>query len=71
MSGWSGAAFPSEDIKALRRAYRMLADKALNFSQAVEKIAETEDAANAHVKVLMEFLRTTQRGVVRPEGDSG
>jgi UDP-N-acetylglucosamine acyltransferase len=63
--------FPGEDIKALRRAYRLLSDKALNFSQAVEKIAETEDAANAHVKVLMEFLRTTQRGVVRPEGDSG
>jgi UDP-N-acetylglucosamine acyltransferase len=59
--------FAEADIKALRRAYRALADRALNFSQAVEKIAGSEDAANAHVAALLEFVRATQRGIVRPE----
>jgi UDP-N-acetylglucosamine acyltransferase len=62
--------FAEEDIKALRRAYRILADKTLNFSQGVEKIEGSDDAANEHVKVLIEFLRTTQRGVIRPEAES-
>ena len=59
--------FSEADIKALRRSYRILADKTLNFSQAVEKIEASEDAANPHVKILLEFLRSTQRGVIRPE----
>jgi UDP-N-acetylglucosamine acyltransferase len=63
--------FAEADIKALRRAYRILADKTLNFSQAVEKIELSEDAANPHVKVLTEFFRTTQRGVIRPEPLAG
>ena len=63
--------FPESDIKALRRAYRILADRTLNFSQAVEKIVASEDAANPHVKVLVEFLKTTQRGVIRPEPLAG
>ena len=59
--------FSESDIKALRRAYRLLADKTLNFSQAVEKIEVSEDAVNAHVKALVDFLKTTERGVIRPE----
>ena len=59
--------FTEADIKALRRAYRILADKTLNFSQAVEKIEVSKDAANSHVKVLINFMKTTQRGVIRPE----
>jgi UDP-N-acetylglucosamine acyltransferase len=61
--------FAEADIKALRRAYRVLADKTLNSSQGVEKMERSEDAGNEHVKVLVEFLRTTQRGVIRPGGD--
>jgi len=63
--------FSEADIKALRRAYRILADKTLNFSQAVEKIEASEDAAHPHVKVLTDFFRTTQRGVIRPEPLAG
>jgi UDP-N-acetylglucosamine acyltransferase len=63
--------FAEADIKALRRAYRILADKALNFSQAVDKIGASEDAANIYVKHLTEFLTTTQRGVIRPEPLAG
>jgi UDP-N-acetylglucosamine acyltransferase len=63
--------FSEGDIKALRRAYRILADKTLNFSQAVEKIEASEDAANLHVKILLDFLKSTQRGVIRPEPLAG
>jgi hypothetical protein len=60
--------FAEADIKALRRAYRILADKTLNFSQAVEKIEASEDAAEpARPRTLVEFLKTTERGVIRPE----
>lgn len=63
--------FAEADIKALRRAYRILADRTLNFSQAVEKIEASEDASNAHVKVLIDFLKSTRRGVIRPEPLAG
>jgi UDP-N-acetylglucosamine acyltransferase len=59
--------FAEEDIKALRRAYRVVADKTLNFSQAIERIAASEDASNKHVQALIEFFKSTQRGVIRPE----
>ena len=59
--------FAEEDIKALRRVYRVLSDKTLNFTQAVEKIGTTSDGSNVQVKVLTEFLKSTQRGVIRPE----
>jgi UDP-N-acetylglucosamine acyltransferase len=63
--------FAEAEIKALRRAYRILADKTLNFSQAVDKIEASEDAAVPHVKILTDFFRTTQRGVIRPEALAG
>ncbi len=46
-------------------------DKTLNFSQAIEKIEASDDASNAHVKELLQFLKTTQRGVIRPEPLAG
>ena len=63
--------FIEADIKALRRAYRCLADKTLNFSQSVEKIEASEDASNTYVKYLVGFLKTTERGVIRPEPLAG
>jgi UDP-N-acetylglucosamine acyltransferase len=63
--------FDEADIKALRRAYRILADRTLNFSQAVEKITASEDSANAHIQTLVQFLKTTERGVIRPEPLAG
>jgi UDP-N-acetylglucosamine acyltransferase len=63
--------FSADDIKALRRAYRILADKTLNFSQALAKIEASEDAQNTHVQTLVQFLKTTKRGVIRPEPLAG
>jgi UDP-N-acetylglucosamine acyltransferase len=63
--------FSEADVKALRRAYKILADRTLNFSQAVEKIEASPDAANLHLKILADFFRTTQRGIIRPETLAG
>jgi len=63
--------FTGADIKALRRAYRILADKTLNFSQALAKIEASDDATNTHVNYLVKFLKTTERGVIRPEPLAG
>jgi len=63
--------FLEPDIKALRRAYRLLADKTLNISQAVAKIEASDDAPNTYVQYLLEFLKTTERGVIRPEPLAG
>jgi UDP-N-acetylglucosamine acyltransferase len=63
--------FLEPDIKALRRAYRLLADKTLNFSQSVDKIVASDDATNTYVKYLVHFLKTTERGVIRPEPLAG
>ena len=59
--------FSELEIRALRRAYRLLADRTLNFSQAIQQIAESEDAKQPQVGELLAFLRSTVRGVVRPE----
>ena len=69
--GFERRGFSEADIKALRRAYRILADRTLNFSQAVEKITASEDAPNPHIQTLVDFLKTTQRGVIRPEPLAG
>ena len=69
--GLERCGFLEDDIKVLRRAYRFLADRTLNFSQAVEKIEASEDAGNKYVKYLVDFLKTTERGVIRPEPLAG
>jgi UDP-N-acetylglucosamine acyltransferase len=69
--GLERSGFVEADIKALRRAYRILADKTLNFSQSVEKIEASEDAPNTYVQYLVNFLKTTERGVIRPEPLAG
>ena len=63
--------FSEGDIKALRRAYRLLADKTLNISQAIAKIEASDDAPNPNVQTLVAFLKTTERGVIRPEPLAG
>ena len=62
-----------QGLKALAEAVRTAGKGGLGptFSQAVEKIEASEGAGNTYVKYLAEFLRTTQRGVIRPEPLAG
>jgi UDP-N-acetylglucosamine acyltransferase len=56
--------FGEEQIKVLRQAYRVLYDKNLNTSQALEKL-RAEIEPTPEIRALMEFASTSQRGIIR------
>ncbi|MGA2987312.1 MAG: acyl-ACP--UDP-N-acetylglucosamine O-acyltransferase [Terriglobia bacterium] len=53
-----------EDVKELEAAFRLLTRSKLNTSQALEAIA-AKGFQSAHVKALVEFIRTSERGVAK------
>jgi UDP-N-acetylglucosamine acyltransferase len=56
--------FPAEVISKLKRAFRYLLQSKLNTSRAIEQIAQDPTLACAEVDYLVEFIRTSQRGVI-------
>jgi UDP-N-acetylglucosamine acyltransferase len=56
--------FPSPVIEALQTSLRLLTRAKLNTSQAIERI-RAEVPPCAEVDELLEFIRTSQRGVVK------
>ncbi|MGH9358855.1 MAG: acyl-ACP--UDP-N-acetylglucosamine O-acyltransferase [Terriglobia bacterium] len=53
-----------EDLDELEKAFRLLCRSKLNTSQALEAI-ETHNFQSPHVRALAEFIRTSERGVVK------
>ena len=53
-----------EDIRDLEAAFRLLTRSKLNTTQALEAI-EAKGFQSTHVKVLVEFIRTSERGVAK------
>jgi UDP-N-acetylglucosamine acyltransferase len=56
--------YAKETIEKLHHAYHLLLNAKLNTTQAVERI-ETEIVGCAEVDYLVEFIKTSQRGVVK------
>lgn len=56
--------YPKETVKKLHRAFHLLLSAKLNTTQAVEKIRE-EIKDCAEVDLLIEFIETSKRGVVK------
>ncbi len=56
--------FPAETIAALRQAFRTLLQSRLNTTEAVRHLAAEGAAAAPEVRTLVEFIRSSQRGVV-------
>jgi UDP-N-acetylglucosamine acyltransferase len=56
--------FPTESIERLQTSLRLLTRSQLNTSQAIERI-RAEIPPSAEVDELIEFIRTSQRGVVK------
>jgi UDP-N-acetylglucosamine acyltransferase len=56
--------FDKDTIEALQTSFRLLTRAGLNTTQAIERIA-AEVAPNEHVSELLEFIRASQRGVVK------
>lgn len=58
--------FTEDDIRALKTAYKKLfLKKDLNLAKQVELFSEHPEAQNASAQRLIEFINTTERGVVR------
>ncbi|HEX7154889.1 MAG TPA: acyl-ACP--UDP-N-acetylglucosamine O-acyltransferase [Thermoanaerobaculia bacterium] len=53
-----------ETIEALQRAYRILVRSKLKLADALERI-ETELGANDQVRYLLDFVRSSTRGITR------
>jgi UDP-N-acetylglucosamine acyltransferase len=53
-----------EEIRAIERAFRLLLNSKLNTTQAVEAI-EAELGENESARLLVEFIKTAARGVVK------
>jgi UDP-N-acetylglucosamine acyltransferase len=56
--------FSRERVRAIQRAFRILLVAKLNTTQALERI-EREVEQTEDVKQLVEFIRTSERGVVK------
>jgi UDP-N-acetylglucosamine acyltransferase len=54
----------ADDIKELDAAFRLLTRSKLNTTQALEAI-EAKGFHSPHVKALVEFIRTSERGVAK------
>jgi UDP-N-acetylglucosamine acyltransferase len=56
--------FPVTAIESLQNSFRLLTRSGLNTSQAVERI-RSEVPGSAEVEEVIEFIRTSQRGVIK------
>ncbi len=56
--------FSSDDILALKRAYKIIYRSGLTMTQALAHIEE-KAWESEHVKFLVEFIRASKRGVIR------
>lgn len=55
--------FSNEDIEIIKKTYDYIYNSGLNVSQGVVK-AETELGENQNVKDIIEFVRTSKRGII-------
>jgi UDP-N-acetylglucosamine acyltransferase len=62
--GMERAGFPSETIEGLQTALRLLTRAGLNTTQALERIHE-EVPGTPELRELIEFIRTSERGVIK------
>ena len=62
--GLSRRGMPSETIDKLKRTFRYLLQSKLNTTRALEKIEKDRSLACAEVQHMIDFIRTSQRGVI-------
>ena len=56
--------FGQESIKEIKAAHKMMYHSQMNTAQALARLKE-EYPASAHVKAIIEFIETSQRGISR------
>jgi UDP-N-acetylglucosamine acyltransferase len=55
--------FAPSDIDALKKTYNYIYSNSLNVSQAIKKV-EAELSTNKYVQMVLEFIKTSKRGLV-------
>ena len=63
--GLQRAAFPEEDVRALKEAYKALFLRKQNTTAALDSLAQGDYGKNPRIEKLTEFIRSTQRGVTK------
>ena len=63
-TGLERRGFPAGSIDAINKAFRLLTRSGLNVSQAIERI-QSEMPACSEVEEVLEFIRSSERGVIR------
>jgi len=61
-------AFAPDVVKKLRKAYRYLLTSKLNAAHALDKIEQDESLRCAEVEYLVQFIRSSKRGVILRRG---
>jgi UDP-N-acetylglucosamine acyltransferase len=56
--------FPPDVVEKLKRSFRYLLQSKLNTTRALKQIQQDRSLACAEVQYLLEFIRTSQRGVI-------
>ena len=64
VEGLKRRGFSSEDITLLKRAYKTIYREGLKVFQAIEQL-ESMEKESAHVKLFTDFLRQSERGIIR------
>jgi UDP-N-acetylglucosamine acyltransferase len=62
--GLERAGFSAETIKAIKEAFRLIYRSKFNTRQAIEAIQQ-ELPASAEITQIIEFIRTSERGIIR------
>jgi len=70
VEGLRRRAFPDDELRALRAAYRTLFRSGLPAKEAVRKARE-EAAASEGVSRLLDFVEASKRGICRLRGEAG
>jgi UDP-N-acetylglucosamine acyltransferase len=60
LTGLERRGFSTEDVRALKEAYKCIHLRNLNLENALNELTSTDNACVAH---LVEFYKKTQRGV--------
>jgi UDP-N-acetylglucosamine acyltransferase len=62
--GLTRRGFTPDTVSQLKRAYRYLLQSKLNTSRALAQIEHDPSLASPEVHYLVEFIRSSQRGVI-------
>jgi UDP-N-acetylglucosamine acyltransferase len=62
--GMERAGFTAEDVSDLKKAYRLLYGSGLKLETALDRI--TAECKTTHARHLVDFVRSSERGICRP-----